>query len=217
MPVRVVIADDHAVFRSGLKALLERESDLKIVAEAGDGFETLRAVSENEVDLLILDLSLPGLSGVKVAESVKADHPHLAIVVLTMHEDDYYLRELLKIGVQGFVLKKSTGKELLRAIRMACRGEEYIDPSLAGRVLSSLIGRGTRRPEPGRLGLLTRREREVCKLLAYGNTNAEIAGQLNISERTVETHRANCMAKLELKSRAELVRVAIENKLLKLE
>jgi len=217
MSLRVVIADDHAVFRSGLKALLERESGLEIVAEAGDGFEALKAVSENKVDILVLDLSMPGLSGVKVAESVRAEHPHLAIVVLTMHEDDYYLRELLKIGVQGFVLKKSTGKELLRAIRMASRGEQYIDPSLAGRVLSSLIGGRTSRQESGRLGLLTRREVEVCKLLAYGNTNAEIAEQLCISERTVETHRANCMAKLELKSRADLVRVAIENKLLKLE
>jgi len=217
MSLRVVIADDHAVFRSGLKALLERESGVEIVAEAGDGFEALKAVSENKVDILVLDLSMPGLSGVKVAESVRAEHPHLAIVVLTMHEDDYYLRELLKIGVQGFVLKKSTGKELLRAIRMANRGEQYIDPSLAGRVLSSLIGGRSSRPESGRLGLLTRREVEVCKLLAYGNTNAEIAEQLCISERTVETHRANCMAKLELKSRADLVRVAIENKLLKLE
>jgi DNA-binding NarL/FixJ family response regulator len=217
MSVRVVIADDHAVFRSGLKALLERESGLEVVAEAGDGFEALKAVSENKADVLVLDLSLPGLSGVKVAESVRAEYPHLAIVVLTMHEDDYYLRELLKIGVQGFVLKKSTGKELLRAIRMANRGEQYIDPSLAGRVLSSLIGGGTRKRESGRLGLLTRREVEVCKLLAYGNTNAEIAEQLCISERTVETHRANCMAKLELKSRADLVRIAIENGLLKLE
>lgn len=217
MSIRVIIADDHAVFRSGLKALLEKESDLKIVAEAGNGFEALRAVSEHKVDILVLDLSLPGLSGVKVAESVRAEHPHVAIVVLTMHEDDYYLRELLKIGVHGFVLKKSTGKELLRAIRMAYRREEYIDPSLAGRVLSALIGKGPCKPEPGRLGLLTRRELEVCKLLAYGNTNAEIAEQLNISERTVETHRANCMAKLELKSRAELVRVAIENGLLKVD
>jgi len=196
---------------------LERETDIEIVATAGDGFETIRAVADHEVDILILDLGLPGLPGTKVAESVRETHPHLAIVVLTMHEDDYYLRELLKIGVRAFVLKKSTGTELLRAIRMVYRGEEYVDPLLAGRVLSSFIGQEPVKASTGRLSLLTPRETEVCRLLAYGNTNVEIAAQLFISERTVETHRANCMAKLDLKSRAELVRFAIENGLLKLD
>ena len=216
MSIRLLIADDHAIFRSGLRALLEKESDIEIVATAGDGFETVRAVSDNKLDVLVLDLGLPGLPGTKVAELVRESHPHLAIVVLTMHEDDYYLRELLKIGIRAFVLKRSTGTELIRAIRMAYRGENYVDPSLAARVLSSSMGTAVT-GTPGRLGLLTPREREVCKLLAYGNTNAEIAAHLFISERTVETHRANCMAKLDLKSRAELVRFAIENGLMKVE
>ncbi|MGW8179066.1 MAG: LuxR C-terminal-related transcriptional regulator, partial [bacterium] len=179
--------------------------------------EAIRAVSEHKPDILILDLGLPGLSGTKVAESVRETHPHLAIVVLTMHDDDYYLRELLKIGVRAFVLKKSTGTELLRAIRMVYRGGEYVDPMLAGRVLSSFMGQAPAKDSTGRLGVLTPREIEVCRLLAYGNTNLEVAAQLFISERTVETHRANCMAKLDLKSRAELVRFAIENGLLKLD
>jgi DNA-binding NarL/FixJ family response regulator len=217
MPIRILIADDHAVFRSGLRALLEKEQDIEVVATAGDGFEAIRAVADHELDILILDLGLPGLPGTKVAESVRETRPHLAIVVLTMHEDDYYLREMLKIGVRAFVLKKSTGTELLRAIRNVYRGEEYVDPQLAGRVLSSFMGREPVKVSTGRLSLLTPRETEVCRLLAYGNTNAEIAAQLFISERTVETHRANCMAKLDLKSRAELVRFAIENGLLKLD
>lgn len=217
MSIRILIADDHAIFRSGLRALLEKESDIEIVATTGDGFETVKAVSDHQLDVLILDLGLPGLPGAKVAELVRVSRPHLAIVVLTMHEDDYYLRELLKIGVRAFVLKKSTGTELLRAIRMAYRGENYVDPLLAARVLSSSMGSEPIKATSGRLGLLTPREREVCKLLAYGNTNAEIASHLFISERTVETHRANCMAKLDLKSRAELVRFAIENGLLKVD
>jgi two-component system response regulator NreC len=217
MRIRTVIADDHTIFRSGLRALLEKESDIEIVAEASDGFETARAVDSIQVDVLVLDLSMPGLSGTKVVETVRQTHPHLAIVVLTMHEDDYYLRELMKMGIQAYVLKKSTGTELLRAIRMAYRGEQYIDPLLAGRVISSYVRDGSPDVKKGKVALLTPREQEVCRLLAYGNTNAEIAQILFISERTVETHRANAMAKLELKSRSELVRFAIDNGLLKLD
>jgi DNA-binding NarL/FixJ family response regulator len=217
MSIRVLIADDHAVFRSGLRALLEKERDIEIVVEAGDGFEAVRAASDSEVDVVILDLGMPGLPGARVAEMILENKPRLAIVVLTMHEDEYYLRELLKVGVRAFVLKKSTGTDLLQAIRMAYRGEEYVDTALAGRMISSFIRPQNRSKNSGRLGLLTPREREVCSLLAYGNTNVEIAKQLFISERTVESHRASCMAKLELKSRAELVRFAIENGLLRID
>ncbi len=216
MSIRILIADDHTLFRSGLRAMLEKEGDLEIVAETGNGFDTVRAVQEYPVDVLLLDLSMPGLPGSRVAEAVLADQPHLAVVVLTMHEDDYYLRELFQMGVRAFVLKKSTGRDLLKAIRAAYRGERYVDPSLGGQVLASLLGA----PPAGktaRLDLLTPREREVCRFLAYGHTNAEIAEKLCISERTVESHRTNLTAKLDLKSRAELVRFAIENGLLSLE
>jgi DNA-binding NarL/FixJ family response regulator len=188
MPIRTLIADDHTIFRNGLRALLEQEADIEVVGETGDGFDTIRAVKETEVDVLLLDLKMPGLSGAKVAESVLEDRPHLAVVVLTMHEDDYYLRELFKIGVRGFVLKKSTGRDLLQAIRAAYRGKEYIDPSMAGQLISSLIFRPKSKTS-ARLEQLTPREQEVCTLLAYGHTNAE---------------------------RAELVRFAIDYGLLKL-
>ncbi len=216
MPIRILIADDHAVFRSGLRALLENEKDLEVVAEAGDGFETIKTVAANEIDVLLLDISMPGLPGPKVAEAVLREHPHLAIVVLTMHEDEYYLQELFKIGARAFVLKKSTGSELLQALRAAYRGERYVDPSLAGHVISSIVGGRRMENKLGRLDQLSPREKEVCGLLAYGHTNAEIADLLSISARTVETHRSNIMAKLELKSRAELVRFSIDNGLLKL-
>ena len=216
MSIRLIIADDHAIFRSGLRALLEQQSDFEVVDETGNGFDTIRAVQDQSIDVLLLDLSMPGLPGARVAESVLAEKPHLAIVILTMHEDEYYLRELFKMGVRAFVLKKSTGTELIRAIRAAHRGEQYVDPSLGGKLISAICA-----PDPqrgvGRLEVLTPREQEVCTLLAYGHTNGEIADKLCISERTVESHRTNINAKLGLKSRAELVRFAIENGLLKME
>jgi DNA-binding NarL/FixJ family response regulator len=216
VPIRVLIADDHAVFRSGLRALLEKEPDLQVVAETGDGLATVQAVREHAADVLLLDIAMPGLPGPRVAEAVLAERPRLAIVVLTMHEDDYYLQELFKIGVRGFVLKKSTGTDLLQAIRAAYRGESYIDPAMAAQVISSLVGRPPPASEGARLNLLTPREREICTLLAYGHTNAEIAEKLFISDRTVETHRTHIQEKLGLRSRAELVRFAIDNGLLKL-
>lgn len=214
MPIRILIADDHAVFRSGLRALLEKEDDLEVVAETGDGFATVEAAGRSDVDVLLLDITMPGMRGPKIAEAALSQRPQLAIVVLTMHEDEYYLQELFRIGARAFVLKKSTGTDLVQAIRAAHGGQPYIDPALAGDVLCSFVG-GPRPAEgTARIDLLTPREREVCTLLAYGHTNAEIAGKLHISERTVETHRTHIMGKLTLNSRAELVRFALDNGLL---
>jgi two-component system response regulator NreC len=216
MPKRILIADDHAVFRSGLKALLEKEPDMQVVGETGNGFDTIQAVEEMDIDVLILDITMPGLTGPKVAETVLKKKPSLTIVVLTMHEDEYYLQELFRLGVRAYVLKKSTGTDVVQAIRAAQKGNQYIDPTLTNVVISSFVGRQARKQKTGRLDLTTQREQEVLTLLAYGHTNGEIAEKLNISERTVETHRTNIMSKLELKSRAELVRFAIDNGLLKL-
>jgi two-component system response regulator NreC len=216
MSIRILIADDHAVFRSGLKVLLEKESDLEVVGETGNGFDTIRAVAETDLDVLLLDVAMPGLSGAKVAEAVLKDKPALAIVVLTMHEDEYYLQEFFRLGVRAYVLKKSTGTDVVQAIRAARKGEQYIDPALAGLVISSYVGRQPKKQKTERLDLITPREMEVLTLLAYGHTNAEIAEKLCISERTVESHRTNIMTKMEFKSRAELVRFAIDNGMLKL-
>ena len=214
MLIRIVIADDHAVFRSGLKELLKKEPDMEVVGETGDGFETIRVVEETDVDVLILDITMPGLTGPKVAESVLIKKPSLIIVVLTMHEDEYYLQELFRLGVRAYVLKKSTGTDVVQAIRAATKGDQYIDPALTGVVISSFIGRKPQKKKTGRLELITPREKEVLTLLAYGHTNGEIAEKLCISERTVETHRTNIMSKLEINSRAEMVRFAIDNGLL---
>ena len=216
MPIRIFIADDHAVFRSGLKALLEKEPDLEVVGEAGNGFDTIRAVAEIDLDVLLLDVSMPGLSGAKVAEEVLKCKPNLAIVVLTMHEDEYYLQEFFRLGVRAYVLKKSTGTDVVQAIRAVQKGKQYIDPALADLVIASYVGRQPKKQRTQRLDILTPRELEVLTLLAYGHTNGEIAEKLCISARTVETHRTNILAKMEFKSRAELVRFAIDNGMMKL-
>lgn len=215
MPIRIVIADDHPVFRSGLRALLEKESDFVVVEEAGTGLETIRLTSAKDFDVLLLDINMPGMTGPAIAEDVLKKSHHVAIVVLTMYDDEYYLQELFKIGVKGFVLKKSTGTDLIQAIRAAYRGEQYIDPSLTSYVLSPYVGH-PRKKSDSRKKLLTQREQEICSFLAYGYTNKEIADKLFISERTVETHRSHIFSKLDLKSRAELVRFAIDNNLMKL-
>ena len=209
MSIRLLIADDHAVFRSGLRALLEKQDDLEVVAETGNGPDTLAALSAHEVDVLLLDISLPELPGPRVAEAALAAHPLLVIVVLTMHEEPDYLREMFRIGVKGYVLKKSTGTELEHAIRVAYAGNTYIDPALAQHVIDPYVGQEEPRDALPK-DLLSRREQEVCRDLALGFTNAEVAERLFISRRTVETHRNNIMKKLDLNSRAELVRFALD-------
>ncbi len=214
MTIRILLADDHAMFRSGLRALLEKEADLEVVGEAGSGHEVLEALENTNVDVLLLDINMPGLKGSRIAELALEQYPSLLVVALTMHEDEYYVQELFKIGVKGYVLKKSTGTEALQAIRAVYRGDEYIDPALASMLISPFVGKATQKKQ-GRLDVLTRREQEILELLVYGHTNTEIAEKLCISERTVETHRSNITGKLGLKSRSELVRFAIENGLMK--
>jgi len=196
--------------------LLEKEPDLQVVGETGNGFDTIRTVTETDLDVLLLDVAMPGLPGARVAEEVLKCKPDLAIVVLTMHEDEYYLQEFFRLGVRAYVLKKSTGTDVAQAIRAAQKGKQYIDPALTNLVISSYVGRPTTKPKTRRVEIMTPRELEVLTLLAYGHTNAEIAERLSISERTVETHRNKIMVKMEFRSRAELVRFAIDNGLLKL-
>ena len=216
MPIRIVITDDHSVVRSGLSALLEKEEDFEIVGEAASGNEAIKLLEEKAFDVLLLDISMPGFPGNKVAEEILKRKPKLAIVVLTIHEDEHYLREFFRIGARAYVLKKSSRNELNSAIRAAYRGEEYVDPALAGLIISPYVGRRPSKKH-GPSTLLTPRETEVCQLLAYGYTNPEVGEKLSISIRTVETHRNNIMTKLGFESRADLVHFAIDNGLLRTE
>jgi two-component system response regulator NreC len=210
---RILLVDDHAVFRSGVRALLEREGDLVIAGEAGGADDALALLSRLEVDVVLLDLSLPGKGGAWFAERARRQHPRLALLVLTMHEDQSYLHQLFGIGALGYLLKKSSGSALVEAIRAVSRGQHYVDPALAGSLEADRVAR-TRPASAGGPEKLTAREREVARLLAWGHTNLEIAAKLNISDRTVETHRANVMSKLRLTTRADLVRFAVRHGLL---
>lgn len=212
MPIRILIADDHALVRSGLRALLCADRDLEVVGEAGDGAETLRLAGELAPDLVLLDVSMPGESGIATAERLKEAHPELAVLFLTMHEDEGLLHEALRTGAAGYVIKRAEASELLQAIRAASRGDIYVHPAMTRGLLRQPVTtqhrRGPAAPE------LTARELDVLRLLARGNTNRQIAGLLGLSTRTVESHRANLMGKLGLTSRVELVDYAEEHDLL---
>jgi two-component system, NarL family, response regulator NreC len=208
-PIRIHITDDHAVFRCGLKAFIEKEPGLMVVSEATDADTTMSCVRESKPDVAILDINIPGRSAASLTQTLVDEFPKLALLVLTIHDEEHYLREFLRLGARGFMVKTSTGSELIEAIRRVHRGEQYIDPQLSHYLIANYIGR----PKKVKAGveLLTGREREICQYLASGHTNAEVAEALGISKRTVETHRAAIMSKLGLKSRAELVQFAMEN------
>lgn len=206
--IRIHLADDHPVFRSGLRELLAKEDDLRVIGESSNAADALAKVRELAPDVLVLDIHMPGLPAAElVREVVQAELP-TRVLVLTMHNEERYLREFLKVGARGFVVKSSPGAQVVAAIRKVNAGEEYVDPQLAHFLISSYIGRTSENPHT--VEVLTAREREVCVYLASGHTNAEVASELGISRRTVETHRSAIMAKLDLKSRAELVQFAIE-------
>jgi DNA-binding NarL/FixJ family response regulator len=213
--IKLVIADDHAVFRNALRVLLSQESDFEVVAEASNEAEAVEAVSENDTDVLLLDMSMPpGMAGPRVAKAALRQNPELTIVVLTMHDDQYYVKDMFRLGAKAYVLKKSSEAELFQAIRSAHDGIPYIDSVLVNEAVSSFTGVPIAPREDPELNLLTAREQEVCRLLAYGHTNGEIAELLSISERTVQTHRRNLMEKLGLHGRAELVTFALNQGLL---
>lgn len=202
--VRIVLADDHTVVREGLRALIEAQPDLRVVGEARDGDEACRCARELAPDVLLLDLSMPGGGGADVAERVARDCPDVRVLVLSMHEERGYVSRLLRAGVAGYVGKRVAATELVRALRTVAAGGTYVDPSLAGALLREPTLRRAHAAE------LTTREAEVVRLVARGHSNKEIAAALQISVKTVETHKAHGMSKLGVTTRAALVRLALD-------
>lgn len=211
MATRILIADDHPVLRSGLRVLLGADPGLEVVGEAGTGEEALRLAGELRPDVVLLDIGMPGESGIETVRRLKAELPALKVLFLTMHEEEGMLLEALGAGGDGYLIKRADEAEILQAIRAVRRGDVYVHPAMTRALLSQ--AETTDRPQEP-VEPLTRREIDVLRLLARGNTNRQIAELLDLSIRTVESHRANLMGKLGLSSRVELVTYAEEHGLL---
>lgn len=212
MSIGILIADDHGVLRAGLRALLNAEHDLQVLGEAADGQEALAVATELRPDIVLLDLSMPGMNGIEVTRQLKAALPATLVLILTVHEDESLLQEAIRVGASGYIIKRAVESELINAIRAVSRGEMYVHPAMTRALMKDLAPRVVSNTDP--LKILTRREIEVLRYIAQGHTNRQIADALCLSVRTVESHRANLMSKLNLSSRVELVHYAMEHGLL---
>jgi DNA-binding NarL/FixJ family response regulator len=206
--LRIVLADDHATVRQGLKLLIDAQADMTVVGEAGDGGAAIQRVEELRPDVVVMDISMPGINGLNATRTLRQMHPESRVVALTRYSDDAYLQELLRAGVAGYVLKQSASIELLQAIRAAAAGRQYLDSTVTARVTDGFLARDGKKARQARPGV-TDRETEVLRLIARGYSNKEIAAQLDLSVKTVEVHKANGMRKLGLRGRIDIVRFAI--------
>jgi len=214
MTIRLLLVDDHAVVRTGLRMLLENEEDIEIVGEAGTGQAALQMVERLQPDMVLMDIGLPDMTGIEVTRQMKQQWPQVAIVALTIHEDEEYFFQMLQAGANGYVPKRAAPEELLTALRTAADGGVYLYPSLARLLVRDYLS-GDREAAPTAIDGLTDREQEVLAHLAEGASNQEIADTLNISPKTVARHRENLMRKLNLHSRSELVKYAIRKGIIK--
>ena len=215
MTIRLLLVDDHAVVRSGLRMLLATEDDVEIIGEAGTAAEALASASDLKPDVILMDIGLPDKSGIDATHEIKAQFPNVAIVALTIHEDEEYFFKMLESGASGYVPKRAAPEELLTAIRAAANGEVYLYPSLAKLLVRDYLVSEPADREKSEGQKLTEREQEVLTHLAEGESNDEIGKALVISPKTVARHRENIMRKLNLHSRAELVRYAIRKGIIK--
>jgi two-component system response regulator NreC len=209
--IRILLADDHTVLRAGLRALLAAEADLEVVGEASEGGEAIRLTATLRPDVVVMDIGMPGIGGIDATARIKRDLPAVKVLILSMHDDRGYLRQVLRAGASGYVLKRAADTDLLAAIRAAARGDVFLDPALAKSLVEEVIAPAPAQGEPA----LSDREREVLRLIAHGHTNQQVADRLCISVKSVETYKARLMEKLGLKGRAELVRYALQHGLLK--
>lgn len=204
--LRILLADDHALVRAGLRRLLESLPEVEVVAEAGDGHEALRLMGERQPDLALLDVSMPALSGLEVALRAAKEHPKVRVVMLSMYADPEYVRQALRAGAAGYLLKDASPGELELALRAVARGDNWLSPAVSPVAASALA---SERAEPGPFELLTSRQREMLQLIAEGNSTKEIAFRLGLSVKTVEAHRAQLIQRLGVRGLAGLVRYAV--------
>jgi DNA-binding NarL/FixJ family response regulator len=203
--MRILVADDHGIVRAGIKLLLERQSDLQVVAEAADGVEAVERALSSKPDLCILDVGMPRLTGLQAAREIRSFLPDARVLMLSMHDDEHYLFDALKAGAAGYVLKREADQDLVGAVRAVGRGEAFLTNAAERSLIRGWMDDGAKGPSIP----LTPREEEVVKLIAEAHTNAQIAQILHLAEKTVESHRANVLRKLGMRDRVELVRYAI--------
>jgi len=209
-PLRVFLADDHTVVREGLKALINANAEMEVVGEAADGASAISGVTELDPDVVVMDVSMPGINGAKATAMLKDAKPGRKVLALTLHEERSYVRLLLDAGASGYVLKRSAAAELIHAIKAVADGRVYLDPSLAGGVVETLRSKPSVSPSTKSGAELSEREAEVLRLIALGYSNKEIAAKLELSVKTVETYKKRSVEKLGLRSRVDIVRYAAE-------
>jgi DNA-binding NarL/FixJ family response regulator len=206
--IRVLLADDHETVRQGLRLLIDAQSDMEVVGEAGNGRVAIQRTESLQPDVIVMDVSMPEMNGLAATRALEAMDPKPAVVALTRYNDEAYVQELLAAGASGYVLKQSPSTELLRAIRTVVSGAPYLDSSLAARIADDYVSKHSRQPAHRRPAI-SDREGEVMRLLAWGHSNKEIAAKLDVSVKTIEVHKANAMRKLGLRGRIDIVRFAL--------
>ncbi len=207
--IRILLADDHKLMRSGLRVLLEQQADLTVVGEASDGREAVTLANSHKPDVLVMDVGMPNLNGIEAASQISQSHPEISIVILSMHSDESYVLRALKAGAKGYLLKDSAEADLIRAVHAVADGKSFFSPAVSKVLLDDYVRKLKRSGTEDPYDLLTPREREILQLVAEGKSNKDVAQLLNLSVYTVETHRSNIMEKLNLKGVPELILYAV--------
>ncbi|MCX6594589.1 MAG: response regulator transcription factor [Acidobacteria bacterium] len=214
--IRILLADDHTLFRQGIKTLLAAEADFEVVGEASNGGEAIERAAELRPDVVVMDVSMPGMSCFEATRQIRKARPEIKVLFLTMYDDEDYLIESMEVGASGYVLKDSPSPQLSAAVRDVHRGGSYLSPRMLSQLVDDFRSRVKTQTRTPRFATLTNREREVLKMLAEGNSVKEIAGDLNLSVKTIEAHKFNLMRKLDIHNKAQLVQYAIQKKIIQL-